>query len=185
MKSYGVRENVPRLISQVIYVDRNFRISGVMSTLLFVRFDRKAITANPKAKKLQYRMTSIPYGDSSPPVRDQIRPYRNGLGRYPSKLLTTWLSALALYRRLSRTLEIIIPVILGIIPAPKNSRSHRSTINGMNDRMNGIGRATRTAQSPNSMHKFNAFFEVYPPILCPSAPPVRIPKVGAVIVTTT
>lgn len=156
-----------------------------MSILLCAFLDIIAIPAKIIANIHQYNKTSIPYGLSSPPVIDQTKPQKNGAGRYPSKLLTTWDKLFALYRCFGSTDEIITPVIVGITPAPKKSKPHINMIKGQKDRTNGIGSAHSIAIIPITSHRLSAFLFSYPPTLCVSIPPPRTPSVGAVIVQMT
>jgi len=77
------------------------------------------------------------------------------------------------------------PVIVGIIPAPKNSSPHMRIINGQNDRMNGMGNAQHQARIPNANHRLKAFGPLYPPDLWDINPPTSTPRVGAVMVVMT
>lgn len=73
------------------------------------------------------------------------------------------------------TKKISLPVILGIINPPKNSKSHKNVVNKPKLLTSGIGVPVIAAKSPIMKHSLNAFLLVYPPNLCTQVPPIKTP----------
>ena len=80
-------------------------------------------------------------------------------------MLVTYAVELALYLSPELTELSIMPVILGIMLAPKNRRSQSIIMNGQKLLNQGIGRAQHHAITPRETHSFNALELLYPPDL--------------------
>ena len=112
-----------------------------------------------------------------------IYPVSIGEKKYPNKLKINWLILDEVAWQSFCTEDIIIPVAIGIIAAPKNKKVHNSTHKYTNLNKNPIGKAKTKETNPKRIHIFIAsrtLSPLYPPYLSEKVPPTKIPNKGAV-----
>ena len=113
-----------------------------------------------------------------------IKPVIIGALKYPNKLKINWLILDDVAWQSFGTHEIIIPVAMGIIAAPKNKNDHNKADKYVILNINPIGSEKQKAKIPKAVHLCKAlvsFFPLYPPYLSENVPPNNTPDKGAVI----
>ena len=113
-----------------------------------------------------------------------IYPVSIGEKKYPNKLKINWLILDEVAWQSFCTEEIIIPVPIGIIAAPKNKNDHKRIDKYIIWNKNPIGKANTNETRPNAIQIFIALITLsplYPPYLSENAPPTKTPNKGAVI----